>query len=726
MKYICLFSLLFVSGELLAQKYKIKDGGESAVYVNLFGKNEGGAYDGQYIKELNDQKGFFPHGNGHVKAHIGNLSVDYVGDFFEGQISGTGKMETIDWIYIGSFKNGLPEGNGEWTWKLWSDQGYVKITGSFSNGLVEGKAKALLVSGNVYEGNFKNGLFHGQGILTYIDGSIAEGKKGVAQIAYPYYEGNFEQGKKSGIGQFYYLNGEKLDGNWKDDKFCGKGVLTNEEEDRYSGDFYLGVPHGSGVMNYSNGSIYNGQWENGNYNGKGKFTKANGTVKDGEFAMGKFSGFARIYFDDGAFFEGQILNDEYAGKGKYISASGKTIEGEFLNSSIKEGIIRYSNGDYYKGTWDASKVFHGTARVTAGNKSIWEGEWEGDLPISKGKVTFQDGRVYEGEWSGYEKEKSLYYELNGQGIMRHPDGGYYQGRFVSGWPSGQGKSLNPSGDLYDGEWKNGVKSGYGTMTYGNGDAYTGNWENDARNGYGTLKMKNGDVYEGEWLNNTKHGNGVLTYANGTVEKGEFENDRYYKIYDCPTTTLEGGKVFMAKNLDVRTFRNGDAIKFISSENEWIKSGDAGEPACCCYEYKSENCKKYGLLYNYWATIDPRGLAPRGWRIMNEGDIKTLQRYTNESLRTTTGWKEKAGTNTAHLNLVASGIGGFFEGQPDLYYFRESHMNFREIGEGATFWYSSNDANYTTAPYWDIDTNEIYYGLYESMKSGLSVRCVKEK
>ena len=48
-----------------------------------------------------------------------------------------------------------------------------------------------------YEGNFKNGKFHGKGILYYLNG-----KK--------HYEGNWENSKKHGKGIQYSLNGKKL------------------------------------------------------------------------------------------------------------------------------------------------------------------------------------------------------------------------------------------------------------------------------------------------------------------------------------------------------------------------------------------------------------------------------------------------------------------------------------------------------------------------------------
>jgi uncharacterized protein (TIGR02145 family) len=724
-KLIALFLFAFYAKESLSQDYNIKDGGAQVVTVVLFGKTMPVNYQGQYLKKLNGEKGFFPHGEGSCYAQSGDNRTSYSGDFFEGRITGAGSLVVNNMKYDGQFVDGFPSGEGAMTWTGSSVEGFAAVKGYFTKGVPEGQVKITYSSGNIYEGLVKAGKPNGQGKLIYVDGSKKSGSFGPPKIAFAYYEGNFVEGLRDGEGTTYYKNGEKLVGHWEKDLFNGSGTLSQENGDKYIGGWKAGLYEGEGRVEYINGDSFIGHFTNGQRNGPGVYQYKNGSKKDGDWSSDKYTGYCELVYTDGATFKGSVLNDAIEGQGLYVFADGTVWEGIFSANELIDGEKRNPDGTYSKGTWDKDRVFHGQKKLIASNKSIWEGEWEGDMPISKGKVTYENGNVYEGEWTGYVENNSTYFQIRGQGKMKYSLLGEYEGRFNSNVPDGEGKFTFDNGDYYEGSWKGGVKSGYGTMTYSNGDVYAGSWENDARNGYGTQTSKNGDRYEGNWVNNARNGRGTKTYANGKVESGDFENDRFFKTYECPTTTLEGGKVFMAQNLDVKTFRNGDAIKYITSESEWIKAGDASEPACCCYEYKAENCKKYGVLYNYWATVDARGLAPRGWRIMHEGDIKTLQRYTNASIRSTTGWKGGSGTNTAHLNLIPSGIGGFFQGQADLYYFRDSHMNFRDLGEGATFWYSSNDANYTTAPYWDIDTDDLYYGLYESKKSGLYIRCVKE-
>jgi len=83
------------------------------------------------------------------KVLLTSINENYDGDCKKGLAHGSGKAEGID-TYTGEFKKGLPNGNGIYTWK----------------------------SGDVYEGNWKNGERSGFGTLTVMlasSDSIIEG-----------------------------------------------------------------------------------------------------------------------------------------------------------------------------------------------------------------------------------------------------------------------------------------------------------------------------------------------------------------------------------------------------------------------------------------------------------------------------------------------------------------------------------------------------------------------
>lgn len=64
------------------------------------------------------------------------------------------------------------------------------------------------------------------------------------------------------------------------------------------------------------------------------------------------------------------------------------------------------------------------------------------------------------------------------------------------------------------------------------------------------------------------------------------------------------------NLQVLNFRNGDPIPFCPTNEEWENAGKNKQPAFCFYE----NDITKGVLYNWYAVNDERGLAPEGMRI----------------------------------------------------------------------------------------------------------------
>ena len=77
------------------------------------------------------------------------------------------------------------------------------------------------------------------------------------------------------------------------------------------------------------------------------------------------------------------------------------------------------------------------------------------------------------------------------------------------------------------------------------------------------------------------------------------------------------KDYSKENLDVVTYRNGDPIPFVKSKKKWeaLTTG-----AYCYYDNDSEK----GVLYNWYAVSDPRGLAPEGWRIPKIEELELLE------------------------------------------------------------------------------------------------------
>ena len=85
----------------------------------------------------------------------------------------------------------------------------------------------------------------------------------------------------------------------------------------------------------------------------------------------------------------------------------------------------------------------------------------------------------------------------------------------------------------------------------------------------------------------------------------------------------GQQVWMDKNLEVETYRNGDVIPQVTDAKEWaaLKTG-----AWCYHSNNKANGVIYGKLYNWYAVNDPRGLAPKGWHIPSKAEWTTITTF----------------------------------------------------------------------------------------------------
>lgn len=99
-----------------------------------------------------------PHGYGTMRYIDGSI---YQGNFNNGQRSGMGTMQYVNGNeHHGSWKNGEPMGHG----RLIRSEGDVLVGDFFGAGRLCGFGKHYYPSGRkAYEGNFLNGMYHGEG-----------------------------------------------------------------------------------------------------------------------------------------------------------------------------------------------------------------------------------------------------------------------------------------------------------------------------------------------------------------------------------------------------------------------------------------------------------------------------------------------------------------------------------------------------------------------------------
>jgi len=155
----------------------------------------------------------------------------------------------------------------------------------------------------------------------------------------------------NGFGKMLYSNQRRYEGEWRDGRWHGHGKLENPDGDCYEGTFVYDEMHGSGTYTWKNGNVYRGAFNEGKRHGTGKFEFANGNVYEGDFVNGRFEGKGSFEFD-GGFYEGQWRRGVYHGKGFLLYADGSHYNGPFVNGVAHgQGEVTSANGAVHKGYW---------------------------------------------------------------------------------------------------------------------------------------------------------------------------------------------------------------------------------------------------------------------------------------------------------------------------------------------------------------------------------------
>ena len=99
--------------------------------------------------------------------------------------------------------------------------------------------------------------------------------------------------------------------------------------------------------------------------------------------------------------------------------------------------------------------------------------------------------------------------------------------------------------------------------------------------------------------------------------------------DCYVTDIDGNvyqnvqigeQLWMAENLKVTHYRNGDEIQNITNNGNWwsLSTGAYGD-----YDNNPSNSETYGRLYNWYTVDDSRGVCPEGWHVSSDDEFTVL-------------------------------------------------------------------------------------------------------
>ncbi|MBM3245520.1 MAG: hypothetical protein FJZ15_07010 [Candidatus Omnitrophica bacterium] len=186
------------------------------------------------------------------------------------------------------------------------------------------------------------------------------------------------------------------------------------------------------------------------------------------------------------------------------------------------------------------------------------------------------------------------------------------------------------------------------------------------------------------------------------------------------TVTIGTQQWMAENLNIGTFRNGESIPEAKTKTEWEAAYKNEAAAWCYYNNDSANGEKFGRLYNWYAVNDSRGLAPAGWHIPADEEWTILSSYlggentSGSKMKSVTGWNGGGnGDNSSGFN----GLPGGERLYEDAGFYQNGIVG---------FWWSSTKQDKWNAWYRALHTSYAQLGRDNGgMNTGFSIRCIKD-
>ena len=167
------------------------------------------------------------------------------------------------------------------------------------------------------------------------------------------YEGEIAKDQPNGTGIYKFKNKSYYQGEFKDGKFHGRGKLVDTfNELTITGDFKLGNAQGRCKVEYGEGISYEGEVRQGLRNGKGTLTFGGNhaeRVYKGWFVNDEMEGQGELTFKNGDTYRGKFVQSSLDGQAEIVTQHFSYV-GEVRKGLIEgKGSIKYSSGDLYEG-----------------------------------------------------------------------------------------------------------------------------------------------------------------------------------------------------------------------------------------------------------------------------------------------------------------------------------------------------------------------------------------
>jgi len=226
---------------------------------------------------------------------------------------------------------------------------------------------------------------------------------------------------------------------------------------------------------------------------------------------------------------------------------------------------------------------------------------------------------------------------------------------------------------------------------------------------------NAGIGYGDTMSFTTHDFGTVTDIDGNIYQ----------------TVKIGSQWWMASNLKVTRYRNGDEIPKVSGSTAWAALATG---AYCDYGNDANNVAVYGRFYNWFAVNDSRSIAPEGWHVASDDEWKQMEIYLGMSQAAADSFpawrgddqggrlKEIGTTHWTNPNTGATnetGLTGLPGGS------RGNDGFFAYMRQYAHYW-CSTESNVANAWSRSLGYDQSAIGRYMYYKQGgFSVLCVKD-
>lgn len=184
----------------------------------------------------------------------------------------------------------------------------------------------------------------------------------------------------------------------------------------------------------------------------------------------------------------------------------------------------------------------------------------------------------------------------------------------------------------------------------------------------------------------------------------------------------GSRVWLRENLRTVRYRNGDSIFTTFPATLNILQADSPKYQWP-YEGNDANALIYGRLYTWYTVTDPRQICPSGWHVPVDKEWKELIAFLG-------------GADSAGSKMKDTAVGYWISQEPATHNQsgfsalpagnRDDNSMFTGLGYGSTWWTSTaaNDHDALAFCVYNYTGRIERGGFY--MKSGFSVRCVKDE